>query len=93
MSTVDARLGPTVAPPTRARRFDRHRMWVVARTELRQLLLSKDYWIPMVALGSIFFLVLPAVLLLIVTSVGDISVVQQASHLDGGRRRIPRRRT
>ena len=79
MSTVDARLGATVAPPSRARRFDRHRMWVVARTELRQLLLSKDYWIPMVALGSIFFLVLPAVLLLIVTSVGDISVVQQAS--------------
>lgn len=59
--------------------FSRHRLWVVARTELRQLLLSKDYWIPMVALGLIFFLVIPAGLLLVITRIGDISVVRQAS--------------
>lgn len=73
--------GGRASPPTTrpARRFDSHRMWVVARTELRQLLLSKDYWIPMVALGSIFFLVLPAILLGLIDRIGDISVVQQAS--------------
>lgn len=85
MTTIDPRLGATGPTPARAastgapRRFDRHRMWVVARTELRQLLLSRDYWIPMVALGAIFFLVLPTVLLLIVTRIGNVSMVQQAS--------------
>lgn len=61
------------------KQFDRHRMWIVARTELRQLRQSKDYWIPMVALGALFFLVIPAILLLIITQIGDISVVRQAS--------------
>lgn len=61
------------------RRFDRHRMWIVARTELRQLLVSKDYWVPMVALGGLFFVVIPSILLLTITRVGDISVVRQAS--------------
>ncbi len=62
-----------------ARDFDRRRMWIVARTDLRQLVQSKDYWIPMVALGSLFFLVIPTVLLLTITRIGDIDVVQQAS--------------
>ncbi len=61
------------------RAFDPHRMWVVARTELRQLLLSKDYWIPMVALGAIFFVILPSVVLVLLTRTGDLSVVQSAS--------------
>jgi len=54
-------------------------MWVVARTDLRQLVQSKDYWVPMVALGSIFFFIIPTVLLLTITRIGDIDVVQQAS--------------
>ncbi len=81
MTTIDPTLGGTGGPvlATPSQRFDRHRMWIVARTELRQLLLSKDYWMPMAALGAIFFVVLPAFLLLIITRVGDISVVRQAS--------------
>ncbi len=82
MTTVDPTMvaaTPAAAPPARTRRFDRHRMWVVARTELRQLLLSKDYWIPMVALGSLFFLILPAIVLLLITRLGDAGVAQQAS--------------
>jgi ABC-type Na+ efflux pump permease subunit len=71
--------GAAVAPPGRSRRFDRHRMWVVARTELRQLLLSKDYWVPMVALGSIFFLLLPAIVLLLITRLGEAGVADQAT--------------
>lgn len=62
-----------------ARDFDRRRMWIVARTDLRQLVQSKDYWIPMVALGSLFFFVIPTVLLLTITTIGDINLVQQAS--------------
>ncbi|HTN99786.1 MAG TPA: ABC transporter permease subunit, partial [Microthrixaceae bacterium] len=59
--------------------FDRRRMFVVARNELRQLLQSKDFWIPMVILGSLFFLVIPAILILLITRIGSISMVQQAS--------------
>jgi ABC-2 type transport system permease protein len=61
------------------RQLDRHRMWVVARTELRQLRQSKDYWIPMVALGAIFFVIVPTTLLLVITRIGSISAVQQIS--------------
>lgn len=55
------------------------RTWTVARTDLRQLLQARDFWIPMVLLGSIFFLIVPVILLLAITSVGDISAVQQLS--------------
>ena len=69
------RRGPSPAE----RRLDRHRMWVVTRTELRQLRKSRDYWIPMVLIGSIFFLIVPTILLLIITRVGSIPAVQQVS--------------
>lgn len=75
---------PPVAPlrPTRIREtgslhWDQVR--TVARTDLKQLVQAKDFWIPMVALGSIFFLVIPAILLLTITKVGDVEVVRQIS--------------
>jgi ABC-type Na+ efflux pump permease subunit len=52
---------------------------VVARTELTQLAQARDFWIPMLLLGSIFFLIIPTILLLAITSVGDIDAVQQIS--------------
>lgn len=61
------------------RELDLHRMSVVVRTELRQLRQSKDYWIPMVLLGSLFFVVIPTILLLIITRIGDIAMLQRAS--------------
>lgn len=77
--------GSVVAPRSapagrrRERRFDLRRSWTVAATDLSQLIQSRDYWGPMVALGSIFFLVVPAVLLLTITRIGDIDLVRQAS--------------
>jgi ABC-2 type transport system permease protein len=89
MTAATAPQAPPPAPPVRARskthrtraarQFDRHRMWIVTRTDLRQLIQSKDYWIPMVALGSLFFLVIPTILLFTITRIGDINIVQQAS--------------
>jgi ABC-2 type transport system permease protein len=89
MTAATAPQAPPPAPPGRARskthrtraarQFDRHRMWIVTRTDLRQLIQSKDYWIPMVALGSLFFLVIPTILLFTITRIGDINIVQQAS--------------
>jgi ABC-type Na+ efflux pump permease subunit len=55
------------------------RTWVVARTDLMQLIQAKDFWVPMMLLGSIFFLIIPTVLLFAITSVGDIESVQQIS--------------
>lgn len=51
----------------------------VARTDLKQLIQAKDFWIPMTALGGIFFVFIPTVLLLTITQVGDIRVVEQIS--------------
>lgn len=61
------------------RRLDWYRVRVVARTDLRQLLASKDFLVPMGVLGSIFFFVLPTALLLTITRIGDIGPVQQIS--------------
>ncbi|MBI2709986.1 MAG: ABC transporter permease [Actinobacteria bacterium] len=53
------------------------RVRIVARTELRQLLQAKDFWIPMALLGGIFFVIIPTVLLLIITHVGNVGAVKQ----------------
>lgn len=55
------------------------RVWTVARTDLRQLIQAKDFWMPMMILGAIFFLFIPTVLLLAITRLGDINVVEQLS--------------
>jgi ABC-type Na+ efflux pump permease subunit len=43
----------------------------VARTDLKQLASSKDFWVPMAILGAFFFLVVPTVLLLSITHLGS----------------------
>jgi ABC-2 type transport system permease protein len=47
------------------------RVATVARTDLKQLIGAKDFWVPMAILGAFFFLVLPTVLLLSITSLGN----------------------
>ena len=56
------------------------RVATIARTDLRQLIQARDFWIPMMVLGAIFFLFIPTVMLLAITRVGDIGVVQQISN-------------
>lgn len=56
------------------------RTWTVARTDLKQLIQAKDYWIPMVGLGAIFFLIVPAILLLTITKIGSVELVSQISN-------------
>lgn len=73
---------PLVAPARDASArpaFNARRMWVVTRTELKQLIGAKDYWIPMALLGSLFFVIVPAMLLLTVSSWADAEVVTQVS--------------
>ena len=51
----------------------------VARTDLKQLAQARDYWIPMLILGGIFFVFVPTVLLLTITRIGSVGAVAQLS--------------
>ena len=51
----------------------------VARADLLQLAQAKDFWVPMLILGSIFFFFAPTILLLAITSIGDVDVIQKVS--------------
>jgi ABC-2 type transport system permease protein len=66
-------------PLPQANRFRWARMWTVARTDLRQLLESRDFWIPMALLGSFFFVLVPGFLLVVIDGVGNVGAVQQVS--------------
>ena len=55
------------------------RMLTVTRTDLRQLWQSKDFWVPMLLLGGIFFLVVPAILLNVIDNIGNVETAQRLS--------------
>lgn len=69
----------SLTPVATTARFDWHRMWVVARTDLRQLLRSKDYLLPMVGLGLVFFVLVPTALLLTLTRVDSSAMAVRVS--------------
>ncbi len=79
MTAVAAPRPAKAAPRTGWRQLNRKRIWIVARSDIRQLLEDKGFWMPMVFLGAIFFLIIPTVLLLTITKIGDVSVVSQMS--------------
>lgn len=51
----------------------------VAGNDLRQLIKSKDYLMPMMIMGAIFFIILPMALLLSISYVGEVGPIQQVS--------------
>jgi len=53
------------------------RVATVARTDLRQLIQSRDFWGPMVLLGGLFFIIIPTVLLFAITKVQTVDMVDQ----------------
>jgi ABC-type Na+ efflux pump permease subunit len=54
-------------------------MLTIMRTDLRQLVQAKDFWIPMVLLGSFFFVIVPAFLLSIINNLGSSEAVAQVA--------------
>ena len=54
-----------------------NRTWVVARTDLRQLYQSPDFWVPMVILAGFFFVISPAILLFAITRAEGNDLVQK----------------
>ena len=51
----------------------------MARTDLKQLVQARDFWLPMSMLGLFFFVVIPAVLLITITAIGDVAVVDRVA--------------
>ena len=60
-------------------RLNYDRIATVARIELKQLAQAKDFWLPMILLGSMFFVFIPAFLLLTITQIGSVEVVGRVS--------------
>lgn len=56
-----------------------HHVKTVAQTDLKQLANARDFWLPMLILGSIFFIVAPTILLLTISSIGQIETISQIS--------------
>lgn len=55
----------------------RSRAWVIARTDLSQLRQSRDFWLPMLILAALFFVVIPGLLLLMLTSLANLETAEQ----------------
>ncbi len=72
----------TTTPAARTRKKP-NRAWVIARTDLRQLRKSRDFWIPLAVVAVLFFVVIPALLLTVVVSLNDVQMVHKLSGVIG----------
>ncbi len=61
----------------------RSRAWTIARADLRQLRQARDFWLPLLVIASLFFVVIPGILLLIITNVSNVELAQQLSDVVG----------
>ena len=57
----------------------RHRTLTIARTDLRQLAQSPDFWAPMVVLALLFFVIVPAILLILLVRLPEEGVAASVS--------------
>lgn len=55
------------------------RIFTIMRTDLRQLLKSKDFLIPLGTLALLFFILLPAMLLMAIEALGEVETVRRIS--------------
>ncbi|HZP31535.1 MAG TPA: ABC transporter permease subunit [Acidimicrobiia bacterium] len=64
-------------------RRTRSRSWTIARTDLRQLRQARDFWLPLAIISSLFFVVIPGLLLLLITHVHDVKLAKQLGDIVG----------
>ncbi len=57
--------------------------WVIARTDLRQLMQARDFWMPLMIVALLFFVIIPTFLLLILGSVKDANLAKKLSDVVG----------
>ncbi len=60
-------------------RMNWSRALTVARTDLKQLIQARDFWVPMTLLGAFFFVIIPTILLLTITNIGSVETVARIS--------------
>ena len=53
------------------------RAMVIARTDLKQLRVSRDFWIPMVIMAGLFFVIIPTTLLFVIAHLQDVEIIQK----------------
>jgi ABC-type Na+ efflux pump permease subunit len=68
---------------TKAPSKPRNRAWTIARTDLRQLRQARDFWLPLAIIAGMFFVVIPAVLLGLLSNVGDVRLARQLGDIVG----------
>ena len=73
---------PAIATTVRPRRA-RSAAWTIARTDLRQLRQARDFWLPLAIIASMFFVMIPGILLLIVTNIHDAKLASQLGDIVG----------
>jgi ABC-type Na+ efflux pump permease subunit len=59
------------------------RAWVIARTDLRQFVQARDFWLPLSIVALLFFVVIPTLMLLILGTIKDVKLVNQLSDVVG----------
>lgn len=57
--------------------------WVIARTDLHQFVQARDFWLPLSIVALLFFVIIPTVLLLIISTVKDVKLINQLSDVVG----------
>ena len=53
------------------------RSWVIARADLLQLRRSRDFWVPLAIVASLFFVILPMLLFASLTQIENQALVRQ----------------
>ena len=59
------------------------RAWVIARTDLKQFVQARDFWLPLSIVALLFFVIIPTFLLLIISTIKDVKLVNQLSDVVG----------
>lgn len=57
--------------------------WVIARTDLHQFVQARDFWLPLSVVALLFFVVIPTILLLVISTIKDVTLVNQLSQVVG----------
>lgn len=53
------------------------RAMVIARTDLKQLRVSRDFWIPMMIMAGLFFVIIPTTLLFAISHLQDVEIIKK----------------
>lgn len=53
------------------------RALVIARTDLKQLSVSRDFWVPMLIMAGLFFVIIPTTLLFTISHLQDVEIIQK----------------